>query len=57
MIVVIILLAVVLCILIGFAAGQMQDLRDSKGMIMAQRSSIERLIRENEGLRRGGVAQ
>jgi hypothetical protein len=57
MIVVIILLAVVLCILIGFAAGQMQDLRDSKGMIMAQRSSIEHLIRENEGLRRGGVAQ
>ena len=48
----IILLAVVLCIIVGFAARQMQDLRDNADTIKEKDLKIERLIRENEALSR-----
>jgi cell division protein FtsB len=47
----IIFLAVVFCIIVGFAARQMQDLRDKDEKIKAQSEEFEKLIRENEALR------
>jgi hypothetical protein len=52
MIIVIILLVVVLGIMIGFAARQMQDLRENAEKIKEQDLEIEDLLRENESLRR-----
>ena len=52
MIVVVIILAVMLCIMIGFSAHQMQDLRDNVTTMEAKALVIEDLTRENEGLRR-----
>jgi len=51
-IIVIILLVVVLGIMIGFAARQMQDLRENAEKIKEQGLEIEDLLRENESLRR-----
>jgi cell division protein FtsB len=45
-------LAVVFCVIVGFAARQMQDLRDKDEKIKAQSEEFEKLIRENEALRR-----
>lgn len=49
---IIILLAVALCVITGFAARQMQDLRDNAITLSEKDLQIEDLIRENEGLRR-----
>ena len=52
MIIVTIILAVLFCIMVGFAARQMQDLRDNATAMTAKDLDIETLTRENEGLRR-----
>lgn len=48
----IIILAVLFCIMVGFSARQMQDLRDNAATMTAKDLDIETLTRENEGLRR-----
>ena len=52
MIIVTIILAVLFCIMVGFTARQMQDLRDNTTTLEARDLVIEDLTRENEGLRR-----
>ena len=49
---IIVFLAVALCVIAGFAARQMQDLRDNAETIKERDLRIEELVRENEGLRR-----
>jgi hypothetical protein len=53
---IIIFLAVWLCITAGFAARQMQDLRDNVITLSEKDLQIEDLIRENEGLRQHNSA-
>jgi hypothetical protein len=48
---IIIILAVALCVIAGFAARQMKDLQDNAFTLSEKDLLIENLIRENEGLR------
>jgi hypothetical protein len=52
MIIVIILLVAALALISGWAARQMQADRENTALIEQQRLENERLVRENEGLRR-----
>lgn len=47
-----IVLAMALCILVGYVARQRQNLRDNDETIKEQSREFEALIRENESLRR-----
>jgi hypothetical protein len=53
---IIIFLAVALCVITGFAARQMQDLRDNAITLSEKDLQIEDLTRENEGLRQHNSA-
>jgi hypothetical protein len=52
MIIALILLVGALCLISGWAARQMQADRENTATIEQQRLDLERLTRENEGLRR-----